>query len=77
MALFIIRQLVEHHKSYKNLIDDLDWYILPLANPDGYVFTHTVDRLWRKSRSANEETSGRSVPRILNEKKKFQAIISI
>lgn len=28
------------------------WYILPMANPDGYEFTYT-DRMWRKTRSDN------------------------
>ncbi|XP_030377120.1 zinc carboxypeptidase [Scaptodrosophila lebanonensis] len=27
------------------------WYILPHANPDGYVYTHTQNRMWRKTRS--------------------------
>ena len=49
VALFIIKQLVESNKSYKNLIQDIDWYILPVANPDGYVHSHTTDRLWSKS----------------------------
>ena len=54
VALFVIRQLVEFHKSYKSLVQDLDWYILPVANPDGYVYTHTTDRLWTKSRSLGD-----------------------
>ncbi|XP_037294172.1 zinc carboxypeptidase isoform X2 [Manduca sexta] len=29
---------------------DFDWYIFPVTNPDGYVWTHTNNRLWRKNR---------------------------
>jgi carboxypeptidase A2 len=32
------------------LTDNYDWYILPVMNPDGYAYTHTNDRLWRKNR---------------------------
>ncbi|UJR24440.1 hypothetical protein I4U23_005816 [Adineta vaga] len=34
-----------------HLIDQFDYYILPVFNVDGYVYTWTKDRLWRKTRS--------------------------
>ncbi|MCS7191072.1 MAG: M14 family metallocarboxypeptidase, partial [Fimbriimonadales bacterium] len=32
------------------LLDRLEIYLVPVVNPDGYVFTHTTNRLWRKNR---------------------------
>lgn len=29
----------------------VDWHILVSANPDGYEYTHTTNRNWRKTRS--------------------------
>ncbi|CAF1296149.1 unnamed protein product [Rotaria sordida] len=34
-----------------HLVDQFDYYILPVFNVDGYVYTWTEDRLWRKTRS--------------------------
>lgn len=34
------------------LLDSYDFYILPIVNPDGFVYTQTTNRLWRKNRSA-------------------------
>jgi hypothetical protein len=51
MALYIIYQLVENSAANSNLTNGVDWYILPVLNPDGYEYSQTTDRMWRKSRS--------------------------
>ena len=35
------------------LVDSVEWYLLPVLNPDGYEYTHTTNRLWRKNRRNN------------------------
>jgi murein tripeptide amidase MpaA len=39
------------------LVDEVDFYLLPIANPDGYEFTWTTDPAWRKNRGANDDGS--------------------
>ena len=41
--------------AIKALVDKYDFYILPIVNPDGFVFTQSSNRLWRKNR---QTTSG-------------------
>ncbi|XP_018567127.1 carboxypeptidase B [Anoplophora glabripennis] len=49
-ALYVINQLVEvPENSY--LYENVDWVFIPVANPDGYEYTHDVERMWRKTRS--------------------------
>ncbi|XP_006616654.1 carboxypeptidase B-like [Apis dorsata] len=49
--------------SHKDLLNKVDWYVLPVLNPDGYEFTHTksANRLWRKTRSPNSGSTCRGV----------------
>lgn len=42
---YIIDYLVENSENLQ-----ADYYILPVANPDGYEYTFGSDRLWRKNR---------------------------
>ncbi|XP_045122302.1 carboxypeptidase B-like [Portunus trituberculatus] len=52
-TMYILYRLVENAWEFPELVNNFDWYILPIANPDGYEFSRTKDRLWRKTRSIN------------------------
>jgi carboxypeptidase A4 len=45
--------------------DTYDFYIFPIVNPDGFAFSQTSDRLWRKNRQSTPTTScvGRDINR--------------
>merc|ERR1711868_341995 len=51
VATFIFRELVEDNAEHPEYLDNINWYFLPSANPDGYAYTFNTDRLWRKTRS--------------------------
>lgn len=40
-GVFLIHELVEHYDENRDIVDNIDWIIVPVANPDGYAFTHT------------------------------------
>eukprot|EP00091_Calanus_sinicus_P004032 TRINITY_DN14227_c0_g1_i3.p1 TRINITY_DN14227_c0_g1~~TRINITY_DN14227_c0_g1_i3.p1 ORF type:complete len:414 (+),score=99.31 TRINITY_DN14227_c0_g1_i3:90-1331(+) len=50
---YILMELVENDADHSDLTENIDWYILPVVNPDGYLYTQTDDRLWRKTRTPN------------------------
>ncbi|KAF3916085.1 hypothetical protein ABW20_dc0102792 [Dactylellina cionopaga] len=37
-------------REIMKLVENFDWYFIPTLNVDGYVYTWTQDRLWRKNR---------------------------
>ncbi|KAE8604294.1 hypothetical protein XENTR_v10014661 [Xenopus tropicalis] len=43
--------------EFTSLLDNLDIYVLPVLNVDGYVYTWTTNRMWRKTRSANPNST--------------------
>ncbi|XP_069486219.1 carboxypeptidase A2 [Ambystoma mexicanum] len=53
-ALWTVNQLASQYRrdaSITALLDEMDVYVLIVTNPDGYVFTHSSNRMWRKTRS--------------------------
>lgn len=51
-TLYFLNQLVTNSTVSDKLLEKVDWVIIPNVNPDGYVYTHTEDRFWRKNRRA-------------------------
>ncbi|KAI1282080.1 Carboxypeptidase A2 [Halotydeus destructor] len=58
-AIYIINELAtkqETDEVVKAMTTKFDWYILPVANPDGYQYTWWTNRLWRKNRALPKAT---------------------
>jgi len=56
-AIYVADQLIQGYVNSDpeilRYLETLDFHILPVANPDGYEYCHTTDRLWRKNRRPN------------------------
>lgn len=56
MVLYIADMLVANYDTdpcLADLIDRTDFYLAPCVNPDGYAYSWSTDRLWRKNRRPN------------------------
>ncbi|KAK4122034.1 hypothetical protein N657DRAFT_622621 [Parathielavia appendiculata] len=51
--------LVEYNNdtAVTAILNNYDFYILPFVNPDGFVYSQTSDRLWRKNRQTRSTSS--------------------
>ncbi|KAI9030290.1 hypothetical protein DFJ74DRAFT_464638 [Hyaloraphidium curvatum] len=49
-ALYILSNLIGSHATEPQMLEHFEWFVSPLANPDGYEYSHTTDRYWRKNR---------------------------
>lgn len=55
-AMYIATELVSGYGAapeITDILDELVVYVIPVVNPDGYVYTWTSNRLWRKNRRNN------------------------
>lgn len=60
-CVWIMDKIVKDYRSGEPVIKDLlnkyEIHIMPLTNPDGYEYSHTTYRLWRKNRRVNTGSS--------------------
>ena len=60
-GLYTIEQIIQNHINaingdpFDEDVVAVDWYIIPLLNPDGYEYSHTHDRMWRKNRTPDSK----------------------
>ncbi|KAM9650948.1 carboxypeptidase A4 isoform 1-T1 [Trichechus inunguis] len=55
-GIWMARKIVSDYKkdpAVTSILEIMDIFLLPVANPDGYVYTQTKNRFWRKTRSRN------------------------
>ncbi|KAM0560023.1 hypothetical protein ACHAPJ_003981 [Fusarium lateritium] len=50
MTYKIIQGYKNNDVLIRDTLDSYDFYIMPIVNPDGFVYTTKTDRLWRKNR---------------------------
>jgi hypothetical protein len=55
-VMFAVDSLVRQFNSddrIQSVVNGVDFYFVPVVNPDGYEFTWSSDRYWRKNRRSN------------------------
>ncbi|KAJ8944096.1 hypothetical protein NQ318_019434 [Aromia moschata] len=51
VVTYILNELVtSQNATIRALAESHDWYVFPVFNPDGFEYSHTTDRMWRKTR---------------------------
>ncbi|XP_075687369.1 carboxypeptidase O-like [Rhinoderma darwinii] len=54
---WFIKEILQHRSHnpvIQKALENIDFYIVPVLNIDGFVYSWTMDRLWRKSRSSHD-----------------------
>jgi murein tripeptide amidase MpaA len=61
-TLYIVQRMLTEFKAGNarvvKLFSRFNFHLVPVLNPDGYEYTHTNARMWRKNRRANGPPSG-------------------
>ncbi|UCE18780.1 MAG: hypothetical protein JSV84_00020 [Gemmatimonadota bacterium] len=57
-VMYIAEQLLEQYTAsskVRDILDQVQFFIVPMMNPDGYLYTWTTERYWRKNRNPNPD----------------------
>ncbi|XP_054735626.1 carboxypeptidase B [Anastrepha obliqua] len=49
-VLYLANELLNNIRAFQRVLQDVEVYLVPLVNPDGYEYSFTHDRFWRKNR---------------------------
>ncbi|TLD04478.1 uncharacterized protein PgNI_11925 [Pyricularia grisea] len=49
--------LTSQDNETRSFLEKYDFYIFPVVNPDGFIYTQTKDRMWRKNRQTTQGSS--------------------
>ncbi|XP_055308556.1 zinc carboxypeptidase-like [Sitodiplosis mosellana] len=61
---YLLNELLTSTDSeMQHLANNFDWVIVPVTNVDGYTFTHSTNRMWRKNRKAYGKCIGTDLNR--------------
>ncbi|XP_037936217.1 carboxypeptidase B isoform X2 [Teleopsis dalmanni] len=58
---YILNELITNWSNQPSYIKQKTWYIMPVLNPDGYMYSRKTNRLWRKNRRQNSRSTCRGV----------------
>jgi murein tripeptide amidase MpaA len=59
-VMYVVDRFLETYATdarVRNIVDHIDFYIMPCVNPDGYEYTRTTNSQWRKNRRDNPGTT--------------------
>ncbi|XP_069485712.1 carboxypeptidase A1-like [Ambystoma mexicanum] len=56
-GIWFAKKIVDDHAKNPSLLNSMDIFLEIVTNPDGYAFTHSSNRMWRKTRSINAGSS--------------------
>lgn len=62
LAYQLIAGYRQKDKDVTSFLDSYDFYLQPVVNPDGFVYTQKQDRLWRKNRQPPLQGANQSHP---------------
>ncbi len=64
-ALFVMEELLKGYTAgdarMTKIVESFEFVLVPVVNKDGYAYTWSNDRFWRKNRRVNAGTSARGV----------------
>lgn len=58
-----LKEPIDQQSIYKKLIEKFDFHLIPVVNPDGYAYTWTHNRMWRKNRAIHGDCMGVDINR--------------